>query len=107
MNIEKLINKKLFVLIGILVSCLTFAIPKEPCEKPMDVCCEEAVGPFAFSYPKDVGLSCPRNFYLHGEFLWMKPSEEGLEYAIDQNFVNPGAPAELKIVFIQLNQMLN
>ena len=62
-----------------------FAIPKEPCDTK-EVCCEDpAPGPFAFSYPKDVGLSCPRDFYIHGEFMWMKATEEGLEYAIDQD----------------------
>ncbi|NGX36414.1 MAG: hypothetical protein K1000chlam1_01260 [Candidatus Anoxychlamydiales bacterium] len=82
---KNVILKVLFTLIGVLFISSAHSIPKGPCDEVMDVCCEEAVGPFAFSYPKDVGLSCPRDFYVHGEFLWMKPSEEGLEYAIDQN----------------------
>ncbi|NGX36757.1 MAG: hypothetical protein K1000chlam1_01609 [Candidatus Anoxychlamydiales bacterium] len=85
MNKKNLLSKVLFALIGVLFVSSAFAIPKGPCDEPKDVCCEEAVGPFAFSYPKDVGLSCPRDFYVHGEYLMIKPSEEGLEYAIDQN----------------------
>ncbi len=85
---KNVIRQALFTLIGVLFLSSAFAIPKGPCDEPMDVCCEEAIGPFAFSYPKDVGLSCPRDFYVHGEFLWMKPSEEGLEYAMDQNQIS-------------------
>ena len=82
---NKFLSKALFSLAAILFSASAIAIPKDPCA-PTDVCCEEpAPGPFAFSYPKDVGLSCSRDFYVHGEFLLMKPTEEGLEYAIDQD----------------------
>ncbi len=71
--------------ISLILSTNSFAIEKDPCA-PKDVCCEEAApGPFAFSYPKDNGLSCPRGFNVYGEFLWMKPSEEGLEYAISNH----------------------
>ncbi len=73
------------------LSIQSFAIPKDPCE-PKDVCCEEPpAGPFAFSYPKDVGLACPRDFYAHAEFLLMKGSEEGLDYAMDQDHTGSGA----------------
>jgi len=85
MKKTNVIRQALFMIIGVIFISSGFAIPKGPCDEPIDVCCEKAIGPFAFSYPKDVGLSCPRDFYVHGEFLWMKPSEEGLEYAIDQN----------------------
>ncbi len=85
MKKNNLLNKVLLTLVGVLITTSSFAIPKDPCA-PKDVCCEEpAPGPYAFAYPKDIGLSCPRDFYVHGEFLWMKPSEEGLEYAIDQD----------------------
>ncbi len=61
------------------------AIPPAPCdEKPTDVCCEEPKpGPFAFSYPMDMNLSCPRDFYVFGDFLALQPREDGLEYAIE------------------------
>ncbi|KKM23908.1 hypothetical protein LCGC14_1610430 [marine sediment metagenome] len=83
---NKFLSKALFSLAAVLFSASAIAIPKDPCA-PTDVCCEEPMpGPFAFSYPKDIGLACPRDFYVHGEFLLMKPSEEGLEYAIDQDY---------------------
>jgi len=85
MNKKNLLSKVLISIAAVLFATSAFAIPKDPCA-PKDVCCEEpAPGPFAFSYPKDVGLSCPRDFYVHGEFMWMKPTEEGLEYAMDQD----------------------
>jgi Legionella pneumophila major outer membrane protein precursor len=85
MNKKNLLSKVLLTLVGVLLATSSFAIPADPCA-PKDVCCEEpAPGPFAFAYPKDVGLSCPRDFYAHGEFLWLKPSEEGLEFAMDQD----------------------
>lgn len=86
MNKNNLLGKVLIILGMLFVTTSTFAIPKDPCA-PKDVCCEEpSPGPFAFSYPKDVGLACPRDFYIHGDFLWMKPIEEGLDYAMEQNY---------------------
>jgi len=77
--------KKILIFICLTTCFLTshiFAIPKGPCDEPQDVCCEEAVGPYAFSYPQDHGLACERGFNVHGEFLLMKTSEEGLDYAM-------------------------
>lgn len=94
MNKKNLWTKVLFTVAMLFVTC-AFAIPKDPCDVK-EVCCEEpAPGPYAFSYPKDVGLSCPRDFYLHGEFLWMVPSEEGLDYAIEQDGAIDTFPLEL------------
>ena len=67
-----------------------FAIPKGPCEPKPDptVCCKEPPpGPFAFSYAKDIGLSCPRDFYFNAAFLLMQAREDGLEYAVKQSSV--------------------
>src|ERR1700690_570923 len=43
------------------------AIPRDPCEPPAPpVCCEEPKpGPFAFAYPFDMNLNCPKDFYVH------------------------------------------
>jgi Legionella pneumophila major outer membrane protein precursor len=93
-------TKLLMLGISMLLAIATnvFAIPQDPCA-PKDVCCEEpSPGPFAFSYSKDVGLACPRNFYAHGEFLWMKGSEEGLEYAMDNDSTAIGAPNVFPLV---------
>ncbi|NGX36416.1 MAG: hypothetical protein K1000chlam1_01262 [Candidatus Anoxychlamydiales bacterium] len=69
-------------LMTFILTSTAFAVPKGPCDEPKDVCCEEAVGPYAFSYPKDLGLACERGFNFYGEFLLMKGSEEGLDYAM-------------------------
>ncbi|NGX35107.1 MAG: hypothetical protein K1060chlam1_01477 [Candidatus Anoxychlamydiales bacterium] len=85
MKKNNFLYKALFSVAAILFATSAIAIPKDPCA-PKDVCCDEATpGPFAFAYPKDNGLSCPRGFNVYGEFLWMKPSEEGLEYAISNH----------------------
>jgi len=77
-----------------LLSCLSFfftqafSIEKDPCASK-DVCCEKIKSdPFAFSYPKDTSIMCPKNFSLSGSFLWMAFYEEGLEYAINVNGEN-------------------
>lgn len=61
-----------------------YAIPKAPCDKPADVCCEEAVkpGPFGFAYPWDLGLSCPRDFYIHVDGLAFQAKQDGMEFSI-------------------------
>ncbi|HEU64120.1 MAG: hypothetical protein KR126chlam4_00051 [Candidatus Anoxychlamydiales bacterium] len=62
-----------------------FSIEKDPCMSN-DACCEKIEpGPFAFSYPKDTSLECPKNFSMSASFLWMAFYEEGLEYAINVN----------------------
>lgn len=73
----------------LVVTANVYPIPKGPCEKPKEVCCEEpAPGPFAFSYPQDKGLACPRDFYVMGELLLMQVKEDGLEYAVTQGTGN-------------------
>ncbi|NGX35106.1 MAG: hypothetical protein K1060chlam1_01476 [Candidatus Anoxychlamydiales bacterium] len=97
MKKNNFLNKVLFSVAAILFASSAIAIPGDPCA-PKDACCEEpAPGPFAFSYPKDVGLSCPRDFYMHGEFLWMKPTEEGLEYAMEQDASDTSAAFPLTV----------
>ena len=60
-----------------------YAIPRGPCDTRDDVCCEQPKpGPFAFSFPKDLDLSCPRDFYFFGDFLIMQAQENGLEYSM-------------------------
>jgi hypothetical protein len=80
------ISKVLLTAAALLVVAISgFSIPKGPCDRK-EVCCEEPEpGPFAFSYPKDMNLSCPRDFYVYGQFLLMQVKEEGLDYAMTQN----------------------
>lgn len=91
-------NKICKILLGAVVmlalTTSAYAIPRGPCEPKPDatVCCEEpSPGPFAFSYAKDLGLSCPRDFYLQATFLLMQAYEDGLEFAVKQtNIREPG-----------------
>ncbi len=63
-----------------------YAIPKGPCDKPVDVCCEEPKpGPFAFAYPKDLNLACPKDFYIYGQAMAFQAKQDGLEFAIQNN----------------------
>ena len=68
-----------------------YAIPKGPCDSKPDVCCEEPKpGPFAFSYPMDMGLSCPRDFFIHVDGLAFQAKQDGMEFAIhDSNGASP------------------
>lgn len=89
MNTTNKLNRVLMAATAVLAMATSaFAIPKGPCDpKPNpEVCCEEpAPGPFAFSYAKDMSLSCPSDFYIRGDFLLMQAREDGLEYALTQN----------------------
>lgn len=68
---------------AVLAVTSAYAIPRGPCETRDDVCCEQPKpGPFAFSYPKDLDLNCPRDFYFFGDFLIMQAQQDGLEYAM-------------------------
>ncbi|HSW70656.1 MAG TPA: Lpg1974 family pore-forming outer membrane protein [Gammaproteobacteria bacterium] len=64
-----------------------YAIPRDPCEcPPPPVCCiEPAPGPFAFNYPFDMDLQCPRDFYLHADALWMQAKQDGMDFAIEDS----------------------
>jgi hypothetical protein len=83
-NWNKSLNRTLassFVAMGAAAS--GFAIPKSPCEQKPDVCCDEPKpGPFAFSYPRDMGLTCPMDFYFHVDGLAMQAKMDGLEIGL-------------------------
>lgn len=63
------------------------AIPRDPCEPPPPpVCCEEPKpGPFAFAYPFDMDLNCPRDFYFRIDGLAFQAKEDGLEWGIEDS----------------------
>ena len=86
-----LLNKVLITSVAALLAATSaFAIPKGPAEsrlsdpRQMDQCAEVKPGPYAFNYSKDMGLACPSDFYVYGEYILMEAKEEGLEYAITQ-----------------------
>ena len=86
-------SNKLFVALvaTLLATTSAYAIPKAPCDTPKKVCCEEpAPGPCTFNYPKDVGLSCPRDFYLYADLLVMQAKEDGLDVGITQTGAGNG-----------------
>ena len=68
---------------ALLATTSLYAIPQGPCDVKPQVCCEEPKpGPFAFSYPFDMNISCPRDFYVHVDGLAFQAKEEGLDFAI-------------------------
>ncbi|MBS0626575.1 MAG: hypothetical protein JSS32_11045 [Verrucomicrobia bacterium] len=68
---------------ALLATTSLHAIPKGPCDTKPEVCCEEPKpGPFAFSYPLDMNISCPRDFYVHADGLAFQAKQEGMEYGI-------------------------
>ena len=77
--------KRILFSLLLILSLQAFAIPKDPCAEPIDVCCEAPVDQYAFAYQRDIGLACPKNFTASGSFLWMAVYEEGLEYAAHVN----------------------
>lgn len=71
----------------LMASTSLYAIPRDPCEPPAPpVCCEEPKpGPFAFSYPFDMDLNCPRDFYFHADALAMQAKQDGMDFAIQDS----------------------
>ncbi len=71
-----------------------YAIPKGPCDRTEEVCCENPKpGPFAFSYPMDLGLSCPRDFFVHVDGLAFQAKQDGMQFAIEDSSSIGGAPS--------------
>lgn len=70
-----------------MASTSLYAIPRDPCEPPAPpVCCEEPrPGPFAFAYPFDMDLNCPRDFYVHVDGLAFQAKQDGMEFAIEDS----------------------
>jgi hypothetical protein len=85
-KMKNIANKILMASVAaLLAATCVHAIPRGPCDqKPKDICCQDPKpGPFAFSYAKDLGLACPRDFYFHADFVLAQAQEEGLDYAIE------------------------
>ncbi|MBF8263004.1 MAG: hypothetical protein HW387_669 [Parachlamydiales bacterium] len=90
MNWNNSLNRIMVGAVASLVATSAYAIPKGSCEKPVDVCCDEPrPGPFAFSYPKDVNLACPVDFYVNAAFLIFQAKQDGMEFGLrDSDGVN-------------------
>lgn len=92
MNLSNSLNRFLVGAAAAVVATSAYAVPKGPCEKPVEVCCEEPKpGPFAFSYPKDVNLACPADFYVNAAFLIFQAKEDGMDFGVRDND-GPGLP---------------
>ena len=81
---------------AMLATTSVYAIPKGPCDTKPDVCCEEPKpGPFAFSYPLDMNITCPRDFYVQVDGLAFQAKQDGMEFAIENsNFAADGLAQE-------------
>ena len=83
------LNKRVLASSFAMLSMATglYAIPKSNCDKEKDPsCCESPKpGPFAFAYPQDLGLSCPRDFYIHVDGLALQAKQDGLSFAISDS----------------------
>jgi hypothetical protein len=65
------------------------AAATDACAKPQPVCCEEPKpGPFAFAFPYDGGIACPRDFNIHAEFLALQAKQGGMDFAIQDASAN-------------------
>lgn len=92
-------NRVLASSVAVLVATTSLhAIPRDPCEPPAPpICCEEPrPGPFAFAYPFDMDLNCPRDFYLHVDGLALQAKQDGMEFVI-QDSSAPGTPGATPI----------
>lgn len=79
---KRSISKVLVTSFAVIATASAYALPKGPCEKP-EVCCDEPKpGPFAFTFPGDLGLACPRDFYIHVDGLAFQAKQDGMEFMI-------------------------
>ena len=98
------LTKVLAASIAALCTTTVYALPSGPCEAgfcgkankgpyesiPGDnderaTCEEPRPGPFAFAFPMDMNLACPRDFYAHVDGLLLQAKEDGLEFAISES----------------------
>lgn len=82
-----------FAVLSVMATSLN-AIPKGPCDKVKEeICCEAPKpGPFAFAYPMDLGLNCPRDFYVHVDGLAFQAKQDGMDFAIEDTSGTAGTP---------------
>jgi len=83
MNWSNSLNRILVGAAAAVAATSAYALPKGPCDKGPEVCCDEPrPGPFAFAYPKDVNLACPADFYVNASFLIFQAKEDGLDFGV-------------------------
>lgn len=98
MGIELSSRHRIAKVIGVL-SLFAFAsaasaIPKGPCDPVNEnICCEDPMPlTFAFAYPLDLELNCPRDFYVSIQGLAFQAKQDGMEFAIEDTSGNGQTP---------------
>ncbi len=82
------------VMFAVAATSSAYALPKGPCDKSPEPCCDEPkAGPFAFNYPMDLGIACPRDFYVHVDGLAFQAKQDGMEFAIRDSSAGASASA--------------
>lgn len=89
-NFLKTNFKKGFIGVIAALAATTSITAKSPFSSQEDKCHYPSPGPFAFNYPKDIGLDCPRDFFFYADFLALQAKEDGLEFAISNTDSNVG-----------------
>jgi hypothetical protein len=60
-----------------------YANQHEPCGTKPEACCEEPKpGPFAFAYPQNIDLNCPKDVCMYVTGLAIQAKQDGMAYAI-------------------------
>ncbi len=83
--------------LAVLAATSLNALPKGPCDtQAPQVCCDEPKpGPFAFAYPMDMGISCPRDFVVHIDGLLLQAKSDGMEFVITDTNGTGDSPAPI------------
>lgn len=98
-TMKRSFSKVLVTSFAVATAASAYALPKSPCEPRNDVCCDDVKpGPFAFNYPGDLGLACPKDFYIHVDGLAFQAKQDGMEFMM-RDSSGPGAPLNNGEVF--------
>lgn len=93
--------------LAVLCATAVYAMPKGPCDAGSsnapkindDDCSQPTPGPFAFAYPMDINLSCPRDFYFHVDGLAIQAKEDGLTFAATTGSTTTGVSGGQELGF--------
>lgn len=98
-TMKRSFSKVLVTSFAVATAASAYALPKSPCEPRNDVCCDDMKpGPFAFNFPGDLGLACPKDFYVHVDGLAFQAKQDGMEFMI-RDSSGSGAPLNNGEVF--------
>ena len=92
MKKHTMLLKTLAICCAAFLATSAFAISQGPYNQQKTTCEKAQAGPYAFCYPKDVGLACPQDFYFFGDYLLFLAQEEGLDFAVKNTSNNVVLP---------------